>query len=36
MASGGAQVEERNRSRDILLPSEGRWRIIRSFNFPDK
>jgi uncharacterized protein (TIGR02246 family) len=37
-APGGAppQVKERNRSVDILRLSNGRWRIIRSFNFPDK
>jgi hypothetical protein len=35
-ASGGARVKERNRGPDIQRLSEGRWRIIRSFNFPDK
>ena len=33
---GVPQVKERNRSLDILRLSEGRWRIIRSFNFPEK
>ncbi len=36
-APGGApRVTERNRSLDILRQSDGRWRIIRSFNFPEK
>jgi uncharacterized protein (TIGR02246 family) len=35
-AGGAPQVKERNRSLDILRLSEGRWRLIRSFNFPEK
>ena len=36
-APGGApQMKERNRSLDILRQSDGHWRIIRSFNFPEK
>ena len=34
--SGAPRVKERNRSLDILRQSDGRWRIIRSFNFPEK
>ena len=36
--AGGAppQIKERNRSLDILRLSGGQWRIIRSFNFPEK
>jgi uncharacterized protein (TIGR02246 family) len=33
---GAPRVKERNRSLDILRRSDGRWRIIRSFNFPEK
>ena len=29
-------VKERNRSVDILRLSQGQWRIIRSFSFPEK
>lgn len=34
--SGEAQVKARNRSVDILTRKSGDWRIIRSFNYPDK
>ena len=33
---GGSQVKERNRSVDILRLADKKWRIIRSFNFPEK
>jgi uncharacterized protein (TIGR02246 family) len=35
-ASGEVQVKARNRSVDILSKRSGNWRIIRSFNYPEK
>jgi uncharacterized protein (TIGR02246 family) len=34
--TGETQTKARNRSVDILSKSSGTWRIIRSFNYPDK
>jgi uncharacterized protein (TIGR02246 family) len=34
--SGETLVKARNRSVDILSKSSGTWRIIRSFNYPEK
>jgi uncharacterized protein (TIGR02246 family) len=34
--AGEAQTKARNRSVDILSKSSGTWRIIRSFNYPEK
>ena len=34
--SGETQVKARNRSVDILSKGSGSWRIIRSFNYPEK
>jgi uncharacterized protein (TIGR02246 family) len=34
--SGETLVKARNRSVDILSKSSGAWRIIRSFNYPEK
>ena len=33
---GETQTKARNRSVDILSKSSGTWRIIRSFNYPEK
>ena len=33
---GATRVAERNRSVDILRLDDGKWHIIRSFNFPEK
>ena len=35
-ASGEMQTKARNRSVDILSKESGAWRIIRSFNYPEK
>ena len=35
-ASGVAEVKARNQSLDVLRNVAGRWRIIRSINYPDK
>lgn len=34
--TGETQTKARNRSVDILSKSSGTWRIIRSFNYPEK
>jgi ketosteroid isomerase-like protein len=34
--TGEIQTKARNRSVDILSKSSGTWRIIRSFNYPEK
>jgi uncharacterized protein (TIGR02246 family) len=34
--AAGDQVRARNRSLDVFRKAEGRWRIIRSINFPEK
>src|SRR5262245_30064083 len=34
--TGEMKTKARNRSVDILSKSSGTWRIIRSFNYPDK
>ena len=34
--TGEMKMKARNRSVDILSKSSGTWRIIRSFNYPDK
>ena len=34
--AGEPMVKARNRSVDILSKSSGAWRIIRSFNYPEK
>src|SRR4029450_13820132 len=34
--SGETQVKARNRSVDVLSKGSGSWRIIRSFNYPEK
>jgi ketosteroid isomerase-like protein len=35
-AAGLAEVKARNQSLDVLRKVAGRWRIIRSINYPDK
>jgi ketosteroid isomerase-like protein len=34
--SAETEVKARNRSVDILSKGSGSWRIIRSFNYPEK